>query len=396
MRGRRLARWAVLLLGLGGFAVGAADEPKPGIPPTGPRSPKEELATFCAAKGFRVELVAAEPDVVDPVAMAFDEDGRLFVCEMRGYPNEGRGTDPRDPKKPSPIATGRVKLLEDRDGDGIYERCTTFAEGLRFPTSVMPWKGGVIVANAPDLLYLEDTDGDGKADRKRVLYTGFNLDNIQQLVNSLQWGLDNWVYGVAGNAGGTIRSGEKPDAPAVTLRGRGIRFHPETPGSLEPTSGGGQYGLAADDWQRWFTNTNSQHLRHIVLPDHYLRRNPALAVRAVTLDIPDHGPACKVHRISEFEGWRVERTRRRKGGPDAKRFPPTELVPGGYITSACSPVVYNADLFPEAYRGNTFVCDPANNLIHRDVLEPRGATFTAKRGDADCEFLASTDNWFRP
>src|SRR5579885_1715391 len=257
MRGRRLARWAVLLLGLGGFAVGAADEPKPGIPPTGPRSPKEELATFCAAKGFRVELVAAEPDVVDPVAMAFDEDGRLFVCEMRGYPNEGRGTDPRDPKKPSPIATGRVKLLEDRDGDGIYERCTTFAEGLRFPTSVMPWKGGVIVANAPDLLYLEDTDGDGKADRKRVLYTGFNLDNIQQLVNSLQWGLDNWVYGVAGNAGGTIRSGEKPDAPAVTLRGRGIRFHPETPGSLEPTSGGGQYGLAADARQRWTTHTNS-------------------------------------------------------------------------------------------------------------------------------------------
>src|SRR5262249_12522867 len=157
-----------------------------------------------------------------------------------------------------------------------------------------------------------------------------------------------------------------------------------------------QYGLAPDEWERWFTATNSQHLRHIILPDHYLRRNPALAVSAVTLDIPDHGAACKVHRLSAFEAWRVERTTRRKESAEASRFPTTELVPGGYITSACSPVVYAADLFPEAYRGNTFVCDPANNLIHRDILVPNGATFVAKRGDADREFLASTDNWFRP
>src|SRR6059058_178824 len=176
--------------------------------------------------------------------------------------------------------------------------------------------------------------------------------------------------------------------PAVTLKGRGVRFHPEHPGSLEPTSGGGQYGLAPDEWQRWFTATNSQHLRHIVLPDHALRRNPSLPVRAVTLDIPDHGAACKVFRISPFEAWRVERTRRRREGKDASHFPSTELVPGGYSTSSCSPLVYEAALFPEAYRGNVLVCDPANNLVHRDVLAPSGATFVAKRGDADCEFLA--------
>ena len=110
-----------------------------------------------------------------------------------------------------------------------------------------------------------------------------------------------------------------PGSTPVTLRSRGIRFHPEVPGSLEPTSGGGQYGLAQDEWGRWFTATNSQHLRHIVLPDHYLRRNPALPVSAVTLDIPDHGAACQVYRLSPFEAWRVERTTRRKGGPDAKR-----------------------------------------------------------------------------
>jgi putative membrane-bound dehydrogenase-like protein len=356
----------------------------------GPLSPSEERATFRLPAGFRIELVAAEPDVVDPVAMAFDEDGRIYVAEMRGYPNGGVGT--------GTITSGRIKVLEDADDDGFYEKSRVFADNLRFPTGVMPWRGGLLVAVAPDIVLMEDTQGAGRADRRRVLYTGFDLANIQQLLNSLQWGLDNWAHGCAGGAGGTIRCPEKPDAPPVSLRGRGIRFHPEVPGSLEPTSGGGQYGLAADQWQRWFTATNSQHLRHIVLPDHYLRRNGALAVGAVTLDIPDHGAACKVYRRSPFEAWRVERTSRRKGGPDAQRFPATELVPGGYITSACSPVIYAAEAFPAAYRGNAFVCDPANNLIHRDVLVEAGATFTARRapGEESCEFLASTDNWFRP
>ncbi len=272
-------------------AVAAAD-PKLGLPAKGPLSPGEERATFRLPKGFRIELVAAEPDVVDPVAMAFDEDGRLFVCEMRGYPNGGVAT--------GTITNGRIKLLEDADGDGYFEKSGVFADNLRFPSGVMPWRGGLLAAVAPDLLLLEDTKGTGHADRRRVLYTGFDLANIQQIVNTPQWGLDNWVHACAGGAGGTITSPEKPDMLPVTLRGRGIRFHPDIPGSLEPTSGGGQYGLAPDEWQRWFVATNSQHLRHIVLPDHYLRRNPALPVSAVTLDIPDHGAACKVFRLSPF------------------------------------------------------------------------------------------------
>jgi putative membrane-bound dehydrogenase-like protein len=374
------------------LTIDAAD-PKPSEAPKGPLSPREEQVTFRLAKGFEIDLVAAEPDVIDPVAMAFDEEGRIFIAEMRGYPNGGVAT--------GHITSGRIKVLEDHDGDGVYETSRVYADGLRFPTGVLPWRGGLLAANAPDVLYLEDTNGDGKADRQRVLYSGFSLANIQGLVNSLQWGLDNWVYGMVGPNGGAIHSPEKPDMPPVTLTGRGIRFHPETPGSLEATSGGGQYGLTLDDWQHWFTATNSQHLRHIVLPDHYLRRNPALAVSAVTLDIPDHGAACKVYRISPFEAWRIERTMRRKegkGGYDPRRFSATELVPGGYITSACSPVVYAADDFPAAYRGNVLVCDPANNLIHRDVLVDNGATFIAKRADNEqnCEFLASTDTWFRP
>jgi putative membrane-bound dehydrogenase-like protein len=381
----------VLLTGALGAAVlltpTAADN---SLATKGPLSPTEEKATFRLPKGFHIELVAAEPDVIDPVAMAFDENGRLFVAEMRGYPNGGLGT--------GVITSGRIRMLEDADGDGYFEKASVFADNLRFPMGIQPWRGGLLVTIAPDLLYLEDTHGSGKSDRRRVLYSGFDLANIQQLVNSPQWALDNWVYACGGGSGGAIRSVEKPDTPGVTLRGRGIRFHPEIPGSLEPTSGGTQYGLAPDEWQRWFASTNSQHLRHIVLPDHYLHRNPDLAVPAVTIDIPDHGAACKVHRISPFEPWRVERTTRRSTGPDAARFPPTELVPGGFITSGCSPVIYTADTFPEAYRGNSFMCDPANNLIHRDILVPSGATFTARRapGEESCEFLASTDNWFRP
>jgi putative membrane-bound dehydrogenase-like protein len=383
--GRAIRVWyqkpgAAAVLGLFIIGLSSADQKK--LTNGEPLSPRAECATFRLPRGFHVELVACEPDVVDPVAMAFDEDGRFYVAEMRGYPNAGVAT--------GSVSSGRIKRLEDRDGDGYFETATIIADGLRFPTGVMPWKGGLLVANAPDLQYLEDTSGSGKAERRRTLYTGFSLTNIQQLLNSLQWGLDNYVYACAGFDGGTIRSTEKPDGPAVTLRGRGIRFRPSVPGSLEPTSGGGQYGLAPDEFGRWFTATNNQHLRHIVLPDHYLRRNPSLSVGAVTADIPDHEAACQVFRVSPFEAWRVERTARRAN------FPTPERVPGGYITSACSPVVYAADAFPPAFRGNTFVCDPANNLIHRDILVPNGASFTARRADDGCEFLASTDNWFRP
>ncbi|MBM3982459.1 MAG: c-type cytochrome [Planctomycetes bacterium] len=365
--------------------VGAV-APLPKAP--GPLSPKEEKDTFKLDERFKIELVASEPDVVDPVAMCFDEQGRMFVCEMRGYPNGGVGTGKE--------TRGKIKMLIDKDGDGVFETATTFAEGLRFPMGITPYKGGMIVAVAPDILYLEDTDGDGKADKTTVLYTGFNLHNIQQMVNGLQWGLDNYIYGIAGSDGGTITSPQKKEMPAVALRNRGFRFKPWEPGSLEPTSGGGQYGLSADDYQRWFTATNSQHLRQIVLPDHYLKRNPYLAASAVTVDIPEHGAAAKVFRISPFEPWRVERTQRRAGSPDAKRFPATELVPGGYITSACSPLIYTGGLFDKEFYGNNFVCDPANNLVHRELLKENGAAFKAVRAYDDREFLASTDNWFRP
>ena len=353
-----------------------------------PLSPEKERATFQMPAGFKVELVASEPNVVDPVALAFDEKGRLFVAELRVYPNDGvaKGAKPNS----------RIVMLEDADGDGTFEKATVFADGLRVPNSVMPYRGGLLVTDAPDVLFLEDADGDGKADKTTVLYTGFDLSNIQMLPNGLQWGLDNWVHALAGN-GGAVTCPQKKGWAAPTLRGRGFRFHPDTPGDLEPTSGGGQFGLTCDDYGRWFTATNAQHIRHIVLPDRYLARNPHLAVPATTLDIAEHGAAAKVFRVSEFEAWRVDRTTRRQNDPAMRqRLPSTELVPGGFITSGCSPLIYRADALPADCYGDNFVCDPANNLIHRERLTPTGGTFVAKRVYADREFLASTDNWFHP
>lgn len=355
-----------------------------------PLTPQEAVKSFQLASGWTISLAAAEPDVIDPVAACFDAQGRLFVCEMTGYPNGGLGTG--EEKR------GRIRLLVDKNGDGKFDESKIFAEGLRFPTGIVPWKKGFIVANAPEIIYLEDTNNDDKADVRKTLYTGFAIQNIQQLVNSLQWGPDGWIYACAGGGGGDIKSAEKPDAPAVILRGRGIRFKPEIPASLEPTSGGGQYGLTRDPYGHWFTSTNSQHLRQIVLPDHYLRKNPLFSPPAVTSDIPEHGPACEVFRTSPFEAWRVERTTRRKEGPDAGRFAKTELFAGGFSTSSCSPHMLQSGAIPDHWRGRAIlICEPANNSIMMDVLyEGRGGAYVAKRAFEKKEFLTSKDNWCRP
>jgi putative membrane-bound dehydrogenase-like protein len=378
---RRLAG-AILLAGLFLTAVPSSAEAPPDAPkpPRGALAPEEELKTFQLQAGYQIQLAAAEPQVVDPVAMAFDEHGKLYVAELRVYPNEGIARNPK------PVS--RIVCLEDKNGDGVYETSTVFAEGLRIPNSVMPYKGGLIVCDAPDILYLEDTRKTGKADKKTVLYTGFDLANIQMLPNGLQLGLDNWIHCMGGN-GGNITCPAKKEFGPVNTRGRNFRFQLEVPGSLEMESGGGQFGLAPDDAGNWFTATNAQHLRQIVFPDRALARNPFLALPATTLDISDHGPACQVFRISPFEAWRVERTSRRKDDPVlSKRLPATELVPGGFATSACSPIVQG---------DRVYVCDPANNLIIGERLLANGVPFRAKRDDgAKADFLASTDNWFRP
>src|SRR5256885_6818672 len=161
-------------------------------PSGSPLAPHEESTTFhFADSNLIADLVASEPDVVAPVAMAWDANGRLFVVEMTDYPS-------------GPVS-GRIRMLEDRDGDGRYERAPVFADKIGFPNGVMPWNGGLLVTAAPDILFFKDTDGDGRADERRALLTGFAEGNQQLRVNGLFWGLDNWIYGANGRSDGEVR-----------------------------------------------------------------------------------------------------------------------------------------------------------------------------------------------
>lgn len=356
-------------------------EQLPRIPAT---AAADALQTFRIQDGFRMELVASEPLVLDPIDMAFDENGRLWVVEMIDYPF--------GPKEQNP-PQGRIRVLDDANGDGRMDSSHVFAEGLAWPTALALWDGGVFVAAAPDILYLKDTDGDHVADRKEVVFAGFGVANVQALVNNIKWGVDNWFYGASGGNGGDIRSTRRSAQPAVTLRGRDFQFRPD--GEFRAISGGGQFGHTLDDFGRRFVCSNSNHARHVVLESNYLARNPGLSVPAVLQSIASDGDAAPVFRLSPPEPWRVVRTRMRIAGQ----------VPGpvehggrvtGYFTSATGITVYRGNALGDAYYGNLFIGDVASNLVHRKTLAADGVSFGAHRAERDSEFIASTDNWFRP
>jgi putative membrane-bound dehydrogenase-like protein len=330
--------------------------------------PAEALKTFHLAGGLRIELVVAEPDVVDPVAIAWDEFGRLFVVEMRDYPN--------GPAEGMPFLSC-VKQLEDTDADGRYETVTLFAEGLPFANGVLPWQGGLIVTAAPDIWFLKDTDGDGKADVKQRLFTGFKEGNPQLRVNHPTLGIDNWIYVANGLSGGEVRRADREDSDKIPIPQMDFRFRPDR-SEFEATAGNAQFGMSFDDFGNRFVCSNRQHVAHVVLPDRYLKRNPHLGVAKTVLDVPDHGAAARIFPLATTRTTAVEHA--------------------GTFTAACGVTVFRGTALPEQFRGNSFVCDPTGYLIHRDVLVPAGTTFLAKRApdEARREFLASTDEWFRP
>src|SRR2546428_92874 len=189
-------------------------------------SPQVALKSFHLSEDFHIELFAAEPQVVDPVEMAFDENARIYVAEMLDYPE-----DP-PPGKP---ARSRIRLLEDTDGDGKIDRSVIFADQVLEVSGLMPWKGGLIVTSAPDILFMKDTDGDGKADARQVLYPGFGKFNPEGRITNLRLGVDSWIY--AANAGhdGLITSPDHPERPPIQVRGGDFRFHPIR-GVAEPAS----------------------------------------------------------------------------------------------------------------------------------------------------------------
>ena len=362
-----------------------------------PLSPADALKSFrLADPNLVIELVAAEPDVRAPVAVAWDADGRMFVAEMTDYPS-------------GPV-NGRIRRLEDRDGDGRYEHSIIFATNLAYPNGVMAWKNGVLVTAAPDIWFLADTNGDGRADVREKILTGFTEGNQQLRVNGLFWGLDNWIYGCNGRSDGEVKWAEGsgadvssaarlagvPPATAagtaaplsISIRRHDFRFRPDTK-QFEVIAGNSQFGMGYDDWGNRFPVFNNTPIRHVVIEDHYFARQPLLAG---TDNVPSISP------------------------PDGNRVfaltPPTLLIPQpvGFFTSACGPSIYRGTALPGSYRGNYFVCEPVQNVVQRRVLKPNGSTFVAAYADvpsgsslsstgrgkpgAPQEFLASTDRWF--
>jgi putative membrane-bound dehydrogenase-like protein len=341
-----------------------ADPRKAEFPP--PKSPAEALAAFRTKANLEVELVAAEPLIVDPVAIDWGADGRLWVVEMHDYPG---GMDGKF--KPG----GRVKVLSNINGN--YDKSTLFLDHLPFPTGIMAWKRGALICAAPDILYAEDTDGDGKADLVQTNFTGFATHNYQARVNSLTWGLDGWVYGASGLFGGKVKS--IATGKEVDLSGRDFRMKPDS-GEIEPVAGLSQQGRVRNDWDDWFGCDNSTLIWHFPMPDYYVRRNPYVP-----------SPEPRVYPVKDADPNRLF-----PASHTLERFNDPSHV--NHTTSACGIEIYRDALLGPDYYGNAFVCEPVHNLVHRLCLEPDGATFAARRppDEQNSEFLASADNWFRP
>jgi putative membrane-bound dehydrogenase-like protein len=369
-----------VLIAVGWRVALAADAPSGPAPPPptleGPLSPEDAPRSFRLDPGLRLEQVAAEPMVASPVAVAFDEKGRMYVAEDRGYPlGPGEGKPP----------DGRVALLEDTDGDGRMDRRSEFAVGLSMPKGVMPWKGGAIVTSAPDVLYLRDTDGDGRADEKRVLFTGFEtIEGSSQLrVSHPSLSIDNWIYVSTGRSGGKVICPAHPKRAPVEMSRADFRFRPD--GSVwESTDGNAQFGLTFDDFGRRFVNYNRVPVQHLVLGSQVLRRNPRLAFSETV----QHCPAELQHGL--------------KGDAFAVRLYPISRnitnadAHAGTFTAACGVMIYRGTGLPDLYQGGAFSCDPTGNLVHFDLVERKGATFVTRSPHPGVEFLASSDTWCRP
>src|SRR5688572_26314012 len=364
------------------------------LPRVAPISAREAEKNFRVLDGFSMELLAAEPLVASPVAMTYDENGRAYVCEMRDYPYTEKARHQRNQENPTDTAIGTVRLLEDLDADGDFDKATIFADGLSWPTGVACWKGGVFVAATPDIWYLKDTNGDGVADIRRRVFTGFRKLNVQSVMNNLVWALDNHIHGAGGSNGGQIRPGDKPDARALVMTRNDFRFDPVTE-QFELLSGGARFGGTFDDWGHRFLCDIRNPAQHVVLPQRYLARNPYLAARSSLHDMAEAGDQLPVYRISQPELWRVLRAKRWAGERDIV-MPRSELVGAGVVTSSSGITSYRGAAYPEEYRGNVFVCECAGNLLYRLQVEPDGVTFKAARVDDRAEMVASTDNWFRP
>ena len=312
-------------------------------PPNEPYAPEEAARRMTVPEGFKVEVVASEPDIVNPVAMTIDERGRFWITESLEYPRHAAGPG-RD----------RVKIVEDTDGDGKADRFTVFADGLNIPSGIAVGHGGVWVANAPDILFLRDTDGDGKADTREVVVTGFGRADTHELPNSLTWGPDGWLYGWNGVFNESV----------ITHKGKEHRFtcaifriHPKTRDFeifCEGTSN--PWGIAwNDDGEAFSSACVIDHLWHLSESNYYHRQG---------------GPY-----------------------PPFTWYSPSIVGHRHYKAAYCGIHYFDSPAYPEKYRGKLFMGNIHAGAINVDALGRNGSTY---RGEPGPDFLTANDAWFMP
>lgn len=350
--------WIVLALAFAGPSISLAQQPRPAIPhaqdkpPNDPRDPQTAARMMTVPEGFVVDVVAAEPDIVNPVAMAIDERGRFWITESLEYPR----------REPGP-GSDRVKILEDTDGDGKADKFTVFMEGLNIPSGIAVGHGGVWIANSPDILFVQDTDGDGKADRQEVVVTGFGRTDTHELPNSLTWGPDGWLYGLNGvfNFSHVKYAKTNPnyqeDHKGWPLTCAMFRIHPRTrefqvycEGTSNP------WGIAFNnEGEAFISACVIDHLWHLVETGYYHRQG---------------GP------YPPFT-WKIDSIVRHKHQKAAY----------------CGIHFFDSDAYPEPYRGKLYMGNIHGGCINVDRIERDGATY---RGFGEPDFLTANDAWFMP
>ncbi|MBA4148102.1 MAG: ThuA domain-containing protein [Verrucomicrobia bacterium] len=338
-------------------------------PEGGPTAPEKAAAQIKVHPEFDLNLVASEPLMEKPISHDWDAQGRLWVAETPEYPAGRKEGDPnRTPQD-------RISILEDSNGDGVMDKKSVFADALELVTSFVFFKDGVIVAQAPEVLWLRDTNGDGKADKREVLYTGFGTRDTHAVLSNMRWGLDGWVYAALGYSGGAIKSGDgKTDFGGV---GSGvIRFRPDGAGVEQVASrNGNTWGLDFGwDGELFFTQANGAHLLHVVMPERLLSRGRIPGTTSSKV-IEDHKAVFPIRDYPKQAYVQIDHV-------------------GGF-TSASGGTIYNGGAWPAEWDYNHFVSEPTVNLVHRDILKAQGTSFVASK-DQEAEFIASTDLWFRP
>ena len=349
-------------------------------------SPADEMKHFELDSDFKVELFAAEPYVLSPVDLAWDSKGNAYVIEMGDYPDNAKAGS----------AKGRIRVLKDINQDGIIDSSIVFADNLPSATSMLPWKDGLIVTAAPDILYLKDTTGDLRADTREVLFTGFFATNSEAQITCLRFGVDNWIYANNNAQEGEVSYLKNPAAPKIKVADSDFRFRLDK-GLFENESGWGQFGQTLDDYGHRFYSQNTLHIQQSPIHWRYLHRHNYLPRFTADINISDHD--LEMFQKTPAPYWRQERTKRRQEEFDKQKLDRKEYA-DKHFTGSSGVTFYLSDEFPEEFNGSIFSGDVAGNLVHRDLVTPGkiNPAFIAKRSakEKDREFLASTDPWTRP